>query len=150
MPSDDVDDEHAADASPGQAVKSADRAAPEAVPMWKAMGLPTASTVPCGSVLAYQGCEFGLERVRAATRHACEREGCWHFLGKGHTLEPLQLAGDEKTLLCTNCGNTPYFTLRAGGGFGWASKEDSELMRAGMSMARPAGGFGLGFGEMPA
>ena len=37
----------------------------------------------------------------------------------------------------------PYFPLRAGGGFGWGSKEDAELMRAGASVARPKLGFGV-------
>ena len=96
---------------------------------------------------AYRGSEFTLEPVRAKASHACERDGCWNFLGTGHKLEPLcPLAGGEGAAAkqaCTTCGQEAYFPLRAGGGFGWASKEDAELMRAGMSMAQPRLGFGM-------
>ena len=94
------------------------------------------------SVGAYRGREFALMHAKPKAYHVCDQEGCWGFLGKGHTLEPMRLVkGEEEVceeadeeLLCTTCGKVPYFPLRAGGGFGWASKEDAELMRAGMSI----------------
>ena len=44
---------------------------------------------------------------------------------------------------CARCGKEPYFPLRAGGGFGWASKDEAEQLRAGMSLAQPKVGFGV-------
>jgi hypothetical protein len=38
---------------------------------------------------------------------------------------------------CESCGQAAHFPLRAGGGFGWASKEDALLMRRGMAVAKP-------------
>ena len=90
----------------------------------------------------YRGSEFALEPTKPKAGHICEMEGCWHFLGKGHSLESLQL--QTQPSFCAGCGREAYFPLRAGGGFGWASKEDAELMRAGLSFAQPKLGFGVG------
>ena len=108
-----------------------------------------------GGVGVYRGSEFPLDVPQsdgaAATRHTCEEEGCWHFLGKGHAREPVGLRGDARqpVATCALCGAEPYFPLRAGGGFGWASKEDVALMRLGMSVVQPKLGFGAGGRAVP-
>ena len=107
----------------------------------------------CHAPLAYYGDEFPLEARAAKPGHVCAREGCWHFLGKGHSLEPMRLqcrrldggedeaAGSQQA--CTRCGKVPYFPLRAGGGFGWASREDAEMLRGGLAVAQPKLGLGV-------
>ena len=67
-------------------------------------------------------------------------------MGTGHKLEPLEL---DAAAEAAAAADGVRFPLRAGGGFGWASKEDAELMRAGMSVARPKMGFGCKVGEQP-
>ena len=101
--------------------------------------------------MAATGSEFALATRRPKGGHVCEQEGCWAFLGKGHALEPMQLVGETSEgdgegdgPRCATCGKEAYFPLRAGGGFGWASKEDAELLRGGLSIAQPKLGFGVG------
>jgi hypothetical protein len=94
----------------------------------------------------YRGPEYALRPTRAKAGHVCEQEGCWNFLGTGHKLEPLEL---DAAAEAAAAADGVHFPLRAGGGFGWASKEDAELMRAGMSVARPKMGFGCKVGEQP-
>ena len=107
-------------------------------------GVPPSLEAMCAC--SYRGTEFPLEPTAAKLGHLCEHEGCWNFLGTGHKLEPLQLRA-EAPAVCAACGREPYFPLRAGGGFGWASKEDSELLRAGMGAARPRLGFACNLSE---
>ena len=115
-------------------------------------GAPVAGAAADRDFGTYCGTEFPLEPTAAKPGHACEHEGCWNFLGTGHRLEPLQLraaaAGAEAPAVCASCGQQPYFPLRAGGGFGWAAKEDAELLRGGMSVAQPRVGIGCKVGEL--
>ena len=86
----------------------------------------------------YRGSEFALEPPKwnaKAKDHVCEQEGCWHQLGTGHKLQPIKLREEEPT--CASCARPAQFALRAGGGFGWASKEDAQAMRRGMAVAQP-------------
>ena len=91
----------------------------------------------------YVGSEFGLKPCKPKAGHVCEQEGCWHFLGKGHQMEKMQLRAEGEGLTCGRCGQEPYFPLRAGGGFGWASKEEAEQLRCGIALAQPKLGFGV-------
>ena len=120
-------------------------------------GLPTAAATrsngqrPAGApdYGSYRGSEYALATTAtaAAKGHVCEQEGCWSFLGTGHKLGPLELRGaggreGGEVPRCTACGQVPHFPLRAGGGFGWASKEDAQLLRAGFCVAQPRLGVG--------
>ena len=108
-----------------------------------------------GSGRCYVGSEFAIgpppggdgERAASARRiaaHVCEQEGCWHQLGEGHALEQLQLCppAASEPARCARCGMEPNFTLRAAGQFGWASKEESAMLRGRLRIAQPKLGFG--------
>ena len=73
-------------------------------------------------------------------------EGAYQEFEEDPGLEPLEL---DAAAEAAAAADGVHFPLRAGGGFGWASKEDAELMRAGMSVARPKVGFGCKVGEQP-
>ena len=62
----------------------------------------------------YRGTEFALQPIKMRAGHACEDEGCWHFLGTGHSKERLDLCTPCESSVCTGCGQTPYFRLEAG------------------------------------
>jgi hypothetical protein len=62
----------------------------------------------------YRGTEFELQPIKMRAGHVCEDEGCWHFLGTGHSKERLDLCTPCESSLCTGCGQTPYFRLEAG------------------------------------
>ena len=55
----------------------------------------------------------------------------------------------EQVLTCAHCGVEPHFPLRAGGGFGWASKQDAELLRGGLAVAQPKLGVGVAAAVAP-
>ena len=60
----------------------------------------------------YAGSEFSLTpATRRKKAHDCDVEGCWRFLGKGHSLEPMRLLEDAPDV-CERCGLEPIFRLR--------------------------------------
>ncbi|KAL7482320.1 hypothetical protein ACHAW6_007991 [Cyclotella cf. meneghiniana] len=66
-------------------------------------------SVPC----EYGGSEFVLSPSMRARHvsHDCDVEGCWRFLGTGHSLERMKLHPDCIEV-CQQCACKPVFTLR--------------------------------------
>jgi hypothetical protein len=61
----------------------------------------------------YTGSEFVL-RSKSRTRHVshdCNVEGCWRFLGNGHSLERMHLCPNGIDV-CHACNSEPVFKLR--------------------------------------
>ena len=63
--------------------------------------------------------------------HNCSQEGCWHQLGVGHKLEPMQLRNGEQQV-CSACGQEARFALRAGAQFGWGHRAEAQQMLRGL------------------
>ena len=61
----------------------------------------------------YRGSEFLLSPSTQVRRvsHDCDVEGCWRFIGTGHSLERMKLHPDSFEV-CQNCACEPVFTLR--------------------------------------
>ncbi|KAL3775399.1 hypothetical protein HJC23_008623 [Cyclotella cryptica] len=61
----------------------------------------------------YVGSEFLLSPCKLARHdsHDCDVEGCWRFLGTGHSLERMKLHSDCQEM-CQSCNCEPVFTLR--------------------------------------
>lgn len=78
----------------------------------------------------------GPRKARKIAEHFCEHEGCWHQLGQGHKLEPMQLC-DGEGQVCRSCQRVADFSLRAGGQFGWANQEERQQLLRGFCVAQP-------------
>ena len=60
----------------------------------------------------YRGSEFVLSSSKPRHKtHDCNVEGCWRFLGTGHSLEQMKLRTGCPNV-CQTCNNKPVFTLR--------------------------------------
>ena len=62
---------------------------------------------------SYKGSIFRLASTSNSNHdsHDCNVEGCWRFLGCGHSLEPMKLQRDCLSV-CQTCKKKPVFTLR--------------------------------------
>ena len=62
----------------------------------------------------YVGTLFDVEPAkRYRGEHICEHEGCWHFLGKAHALEPMRRKTDTiEARTCRTCGKHQTNALR--------------------------------------
>jgi len=68
----------------------------------------------CGhDSMGYKGSEFPLVSNSHARHipHDCDVEGCWRFLGRGHSLEKMKLQSDFIDV-CKTCSLEPVFMLR--------------------------------------
>lgn len=71
-----------------------------------------------GGRYSYQGSEFPVlsrDTQRTNKAHDCNTEGCWRFLGVGHSVGAMQLSWSGlsgSTLCCEACGKSQVFTLR--------------------------------------
>lgn len=60
----------------------------------------------------YEGSEFLLTNIKAGPKnHDCDVEGCWRFLGTGHSFERMELHPDNAAA-CRTCSRPPVFALR--------------------------------------
>lgn len=60
---------------------------------------------------SYQGTEFPLSprSTRKRKPHDCNTEGCWRFLGVGHSVNTMQLSGSgPSSTLCKACGMSKF------------------------------------------
>ena len=108
-------------------------------PQCHVVGKHEASGGATAALPAYAGSEFALEpaqgRAARADEHDCESEGCWHQLGTGHKLEPMQLRAEAgQPQVCAACAQTAYFPLRAGAQFGWGNQAEAHLMLRGIGL----------------
>ena len=62
----------------------------------------------------YRGKEFALAPIKQSRKdtHDCDIEGCYRFLGKGHSLERMKLCADSINDVCQTCNCEPVFKLR--------------------------------------
>jgi hypothetical protein len=97
-------------------------------------------SAPIASLGEYTGTEFALDvgggRVRRGD-HVCDREGCWHQLGLGHSRESMRLRDGEEQV-CSGCKQQARFALRAGAQFGWGHRTEAQQMLRGLGIV--AGG----------
>ena len=68
----------------------------------------------------YTGSDFILNTKSSSGSHCCNVEGCFRFLGSGHSLEPMKLTSQvricpypaECSNVCQTCKEVPIFSLR--------------------------------------
>ncbi|KAL7542901.1 hypothetical protein ACHAXR_012197 [Thalassiosira sp. AJA248-18] len=66
----------------------------------------------CNIPSEYRGSEFLLSSAKPRqTTHDCDVEGCWRFLGTGHSLERVKLCSNC-VKVCQTCNRDPIFALR--------------------------------------